>query len=189
MNDNLLPLIRSITAPVKQITANQEVILSAGTIGSIILLQLSGIGDKSELSALGIKTIVDSPSVGKNLSDHVLQPNIFSVNTSATYDDIFRGSPELATDLQRWNQTRTGPLAGGLANHVGWLRLPDNSSIFKTVKDPSAGPHASHFELIVSVSVYQLKQVVNTQSLFRIHGSTLALLFRSQVILPPLQPH
>ena len=49
----------------------QEVIVSAGTIGSPQLLMLSGIGPKAELEALGSQSKVDLP-VGRNLHDHVM---------------------------------------------------------------------------------------------------------------------
>lgn len=48
-----------------------EVILSAGSIGSPHILQLSGIGDKEDLHKAGIELIHDLPGVGKNLQDHL----------------------------------------------------------------------------------------------------------------------
>jgi len=33
---------------------------------------------------------------------------------------------------------------------MGWLRIPDNSSIFEQFPDPAAGPNTSHYELIIS---------------------------------------
>ncbi|MEP4484268.1 MAG: GMC family oxidoreductase N-terminal domain-containing protein [Halioglobus sp.] len=54
-----------------QLTANREVILSAGTIASPQLLMLSGIGDQEELKAVGVECIHHLPGVGKNLQEHV----------------------------------------------------------------------------------------------------------------------
>jgi choline dehydrogenase len=48
-----------------------EVILCGGAINSPQLLQLSGIGNARELSALGIEPVVDLPGVGENLQDHL----------------------------------------------------------------------------------------------------------------------
>ncbi len=47
-----------------------EVILSAGAIGSPQLLMLSGIGPGADLQALGIPVVLDLPGVGRNLRDH-----------------------------------------------------------------------------------------------------------------------
>lgn len=55
-----------------------EVILSAGAIGSPTILLRSGIGPAAELEALGIPVVQDSPGVGKNLHDHLLSPVIFT---------------------------------------------------------------------------------------------------------------
>ena len=48
-----------------------EVILCGGAINSPQLLQLSGIGNSAELTALGITPVVDLPGVGENLQDHL----------------------------------------------------------------------------------------------------------------------
>jgi len=53
--------------------AEQEVVLSAGTIGSPQIMMLSGIGPAEELRALGIDVKADLP-VGHNLHDHLLFP-------------------------------------------------------------------------------------------------------------------
>lgn len=55
-----------------------EVILSAGAIGSPVILLRSGIGPAADLTALGIPVVQDSPGVGRNLHDHLLSPVIFS---------------------------------------------------------------------------------------------------------------
>ena len=54
-----------------EVRANKEVILSAGSIGSPHLLQLSGIGAKETLESAGIKCEHDLPGVGENLQDHL----------------------------------------------------------------------------------------------------------------------
>ena len=47
-----------------------QVILSAGTIGSPHVLMLSGVGPRGVLDRLGIEVIAHRPGVGRNLSDH-----------------------------------------------------------------------------------------------------------------------
>jgi choline dehydrogenase-like flavoprotein len=51
-------------------SASREVILSAGTVKSPQILELSGIGNPDVLSRAGIAVKVDSPRVGENLQEH-----------------------------------------------------------------------------------------------------------------------
>ena len=50
----------------------EEIILSAGAIGSPQILMLSGVGPRDHLREHGIETVIDSPGVGQNLADHPL---------------------------------------------------------------------------------------------------------------------
>lgn len=52
-------------------TASEEVILSAGAIGTPQILLLSGIGAKADMEEHGIEQLVDSPEVGKNFHGHM----------------------------------------------------------------------------------------------------------------------
>lgn len=56
---------------VQDIIAKQEVILSAGSIGSPHILQLSGIGAPDVLNKAGINVEHELPGVGENLQDHL----------------------------------------------------------------------------------------------------------------------
>lgn len=47
-----------------------EIILSAGAIGSPQLLMLSGVGPANELRKRGIRVVVDQPNVGQGMSDN-----------------------------------------------------------------------------------------------------------------------
>ena len=58
-----------VTAATEIAVASSEVILSAGTFNTPQLLMLSGIGDPTELEAVGIASRVALPAVGKNLQD------------------------------------------------------------------------------------------------------------------------
>ena len=54
------------------VKANREVILSAGSIGSPHILQVSGIGDSDKLRNYGINIVHELKGVGKNLQDHLM---------------------------------------------------------------------------------------------------------------------
>ncbi len=53
------------------VEAKKEVILSAGSVGSPQLLQMSGIGPGAVLKAAGVEVIHDLLGVGENLQDHI----------------------------------------------------------------------------------------------------------------------
>ena len=61
------------------VKANREVILSAGSIGSPHILQVSGIGDSDKLNRHGIETIHELKGVGKNLQDHLMFRPVYKV--------------------------------------------------------------------------------------------------------------
>ncbi|KAI0270489.1 aryl-alcohol-oxidase from pleurotus Eryingii [Gloeopeniophorella convolvens] len=145
---------QSASSPLFVRNATKEVILAAGAVNTPQLLMLSGIGDGTQLSKFGIETIVNLPDVGTNMQDHVVLPNVFSVNANFTNDDIGRNATILNNDLAQWEASHTGPFATSVTAEIGWLRLPTDASIFKTVKDPSSGPNAPHYEFIFAFSSF-----------------------------------
>ena len=61
------------------VKANGEVILSAGSIGSPQILQVSGIGEEQKLRKHGINLIHELKGVGKNLQDHLMFRPVYKV--------------------------------------------------------------------------------------------------------------
>ena len=74
------------TAVLNEGSLLNEVILSAGTLGSPQLLMLSGIGPAEHLTAHKIEVVFDQPMVGQGLSDNpmnlVLVPTTMPVEIS-----------------------------------------------------------------------------------------------------------
>ncbi|KDR79210.1 hypothetical protein GALMADRAFT_137093 [Galerina marginata CBS 339.88] len=132
------------------VTARKEVILSAGSIGTPQILQLSGIGNSKDLKALKINTVLDNPSVGDNLSDHTLLPNLFSVQGTQSFDGVLRDANQVNAAVEQWIQNKTGMLSNNVVNNFGFSRLPSNSAIFKSTRDPAPGPKSPHWEMITS---------------------------------------
>lgn len=66
------------------IRARREVILSAGSIGSPQILQLSGVGPVSLLREKGIPVANDLPGVGENLHDHLQVRSVYKVENTVT---------------------------------------------------------------------------------------------------------
>ncbi|KAJ7157766.1 aryl-alcohol oxidase [Mycena filopes] len=135
----------STSGPRTTLNASKEVILSAGSIGTVQILMLSGIGNEKDLSALGIKTVVNNPSVGANLTDHPQVTSVWEVNSNGTFDDLNRNDTLVAADIAAWNKTQMGPLVDTPLAHLVWKRVPDGSF---SIPDPSAGPNTPHYELL-----------------------------------------
>jgi choline dehydrogenase-like flavoprotein len=66
-----------------------EMILSAGSIGSVQVLQRSGIGPGDWLAPLGIDVVRDRPGVGRNLQDHLQQRAIYTVEGVKTLNETY----------------------------------------------------------------------------------------------------
>ena len=103
---------------VKRAHASREVILSAGTIQSPQILQLSGIGPADLLRAHGIDVAVDSPEVGDNLQDHYQARLILRLKERLSLNDAVRNPLELARMGLEWLVAARGPLTVG-AGQVG----------------------------------------------------------------------
>ncbi|KAF5364083.1 hypothetical protein D9756_001021 [Leucocoprinus leucothites] len=128
--------------------ATKEVILSAGTVNTPHLLQLSGIGDQNLLSSLSIPTILHNPSVGQNLSDHPRLTNLWYANSNATFEAASRNDTVADDQFQQW-ESGNGPLTNSFTNQLAFLRVPDNETDFWTrFQDPAAGKNTGHYEML-----------------------------------------
>ena len=67
---------------------NGEVILSAGAIGSVQILERSGVGSAYHLNKLGIPVMADLPGVGENLQDHLQLRMVYKVNGIKTLNTV-----------------------------------------------------------------------------------------------------
>ena len=54
----------------KSVSADKEIILCAGAVGTPHVLMLSGIGPRAHLEQHGIDIVAELPGVGQNLNDH-----------------------------------------------------------------------------------------------------------------------
>ena len=62
-----------------EVKSNKEIILSAGSIGSPHILQISGVGDAQKLKKHGIDIKKNLKGVGKNLQDHLMFRPVYKV--------------------------------------------------------------------------------------------------------------
>jgi choline dehydrogenase len=100
--------------------ANAEVILAGGAVNSPQLLMLSGVGPGDHLSSMGIDTLVDSPGVGSNLSDHPAVPVVWATPKQRSLWET--GGPGSAI---RWQLTHRGPVTSNAAECGGFARSQD----------------------------------------------------------------
>ena len=93
--------------------ANNEVVVSSGTIGSPRLLMLSGIGPADHLKSIGIEVVHDLPGVGSNLQDHIDVCTIAELTGPYSYDGWDRVHKTIWAGIQ-YLLFRSGPVAASL---------------------------------------------------------------------------
>ncbi|MET1754311.1 GMC family oxidoreductase N-terminal domain-containing protein [Novosphingobium sp. RD2P27] len=91
--------------------ARGEVILAAGAIGSPAILERSGIGDAARLRDLGITPLIDCPTVGGNLQDHLQLRCAYRVSGVATLNQRAGHLFGKALIGLEYLLRRTGPMA------------------------------------------------------------------------------
>jgi choline dehydrogenase-like flavoprotein len=87
-----------------------EVILAAGSIGSVQLMLLSGIGPALHLHEHGIPVVLDRPGVGANLQDHLQLRMIYKVDGITTLNERYHAPLGFARMLAEYALFRRGPL-------------------------------------------------------------------------------
>jgi choline dehydrogenase len=101
--------------------AGREVILCAGAVNSPQLLQLSGIGAASTLTALGIAPLLDNPAVGGHLQDHLAAVYSYKATQRTLNDELHSTGAKLLAGL-RYLAARRGPLALSVNQFGGFVR-------------------------------------------------------------------
>ncbi len=94
---------------IHSVSAAAEVILSAGSINTPQLLQISGIGDPDMLVAAGVESVHRLPGVGRNLQDHLQIRLVFKTSERTLNDELNSPWKKLRVGLQ-YIFSRTGPL-------------------------------------------------------------------------------
>jgi choline dehydrogenase len=126
--------IRDASGAAKGLTANREVLLSAGAIGSPHLLMVSGVGDPDVLDAAGVEVRVHRPEVGRNLQDHLSAGWIVHTPTPVTLVDAEKFGQVVA-----YLTRRKGMLTSNVAEAVAFVHTepglagPDIELIFAPV--------------------------------------------------------
>jgi choline dehydrogenase len=103
-----------------------DVILSAGSLQSPQLLQLSGVGPADHLRALGIPVVHDAPEVGENLQDHYQARTIVRLKDPVSLNNQVRSLAGLTRMGWQWLTDARGPLTVG-AGQVGGFACSSQS--------------------------------------------------------------
>ena len=103
------------------VRAEREVILCGGTYNSPQLLLLSGIGPAGQLEQLGIRTLVDLPGVGRNLSEHQAVMIEFAAARPVTFLNELR-MDRATLSVARWALFGSGPFATQINSANGIVR-------------------------------------------------------------------
>ena len=92
-------------------TATREVALSAGSIGSAQILQLSGIGAANSLKQSGVEVTHDLPGVGANLQDHLQIRSVYKVKHAKTLNTLANSWWGKAKIGLEYAMSRSGPMS------------------------------------------------------------------------------
>lgn len=103
------------------IKCDREVILSSGAIGSPQILMLSGVGSGDELKENGINVVLDKPSVGKNLQDHLQARLVFKCNEPTLNDEV-RSLYNQARIALKYAMFRAGPMTMAASLATGFVK-------------------------------------------------------------------
>lgn len=101
--------------------AGAEIILSAGSVTSPRLLQLSGIGPADILRQHGISPLIDATQVGANLQDHLAISYYFKATEPTLNNQLAPFHGKVIAAL-RYALTRRGPLALSVNQCGGYFR-------------------------------------------------------------------
>ena len=84
--------------PVKTVSANKEVILAGGAVGSPHMLLVSGVGPKDVLESVGVPVQVELPGVGQHMQDH-LATGVTWETTADTQGTIYHSGSDLSVSI------------------------------------------------------------------------------------------
>ena len=118
-------VVASVKGQRQTITANCEVVLSAGALGSPQIMMLSGLGPSAHLASHGINVIHDMADVGRNLQDHLQIRPVFKTDLPTINVEINNYLKQGLIGLQ-YALTRSGPMTMAASLGVGFLKTGDH---------------------------------------------------------------
>lgn len=144
------------------VQAGREVLLSAGSINSPQLLELSGVGNPDHLANFGIAVVHASRQVGENLQDHLQVRTVHESKTKNTLNDQYNNLFRRVGIGLEYFLMRKGPLsvsagyAGSFYKTRPDVLTPDIQSLFIIFSTGKMGD-ALHKYSGFTASYYQLR--------------------------------
>ncbi|EYE92427.1 GMC family oxidoreductase [Aspergillus ruber CBS 135680] len=134
------------------LSANREVIVSAGAFQSPQLLMVSGVGPKASLEKHNIPVVADRPGVGQNMWDHVLMGPTYRVNaitsSSLANPDALNEANDLFINKQEGILTNSG------GDFLAWEKIPSsyrsswpNNTLSALTQFPSDWPEVEYLSM------------------------------------------
>jgi len=105
-----------------KVKAKKEIILSAGSIGSPHILQVSGVGDAYKLKNKGINIISNTLGVGKNLQDHLMMRPVYKVKNIKTLNKKINSIFGKILIGMEYAFYRKGPMTMGASQLCGFAK-------------------------------------------------------------------
>lgn len=145
------PGIKNATST-HEIKAKKMVIVSAGTLGTPLLLERSGVGNKEKLVEAGIDVISNLEGVGEEFQDHntMLLSYYTSLKPNETYDDLLNGQTTFEKmlgedhDMLAWNAAEITSKIRPTEKEVESILSGDARSVWdRDFKDKSNMPVAT----------------------------------------------
>ncbi|KAI0600487.1 glucose-methanol-choline oxidoreductase [Biscogniauxia sp. FL1348] len=134
------------------LSANKEVIVSAGVFGSPQLLLASGVGPAATLEEVGVPVVADRPGVGQGMQDHIYYGVSYRVN-APTFSSLLNAE-YAAEQAELFNINATGILTNPTADVLAWEKVPDhlrsgfsNSTLEALAEYPDDWPELEYISL------------------------------------------
>jgi len=113
---------------IERANTSQEVIVTAGAIGSPKLLMLSGIGPENHLREVGINVQADLPGVGENLQDHLDCYTVYDCNGPHSYPGVDHYLKQAWWALQ-YLLFKSGPVTTNIVEAGAFVKVDKTSQI------------------------------------------------------------
>nr|CAD7264355.1 unnamed protein product [Timema shepardi] len=149
------------------VSASREVILSAGSLNTPQLLQLSGIGPEAVLKPLGIDVVANRP-VGMNFQDHPMSPGVV-LDLSRSTTQLNKSSNDILTDVLRFSLNNEGPFTARSTFQVPVtyttsfgnrdIDYPNIQFEFSSIDRPENIPSIYYEQIVVHAVLNQVKSI------------------------------